>query len=163
MNFRLLAGRAVSRTSLATPCSRQPRFLYPLHHHLATPTFGVVPRTHARHFFFGRSLRNTTPRQDEKPPQQQHVPVPEESEHRVSPQPQSPVNAGPAGYAGGNPFSTGSGILDAALTTVIGLSMGASLSYLSIEIRNVEYPNLPVFFGGVAYVAWYKKNVLDKV
>lgn len=42
-----------------------------------------------------------------------------------------------------NPFTTGSSALDAALTTVIGLGM--------------------IFFGGVAYLAWYKKNVLDKI
>ncbi|KAI0790575.1 hypothetical protein C8Q75DRAFT_762549 [Abortiporus biennis] len=47
------------------------------------------------------------------------------------------------GMASGNPFTTGSSVLDAAITTVIGLTM--------------------VFFGGVAYVSWYKKNVLDKI
>ncbi|KAH7907003.1 hypothetical protein BJ138DRAFT_1161239 [Hygrophoropsis aurantiaca] len=38
---------------------------------------------------------------------------------------------------------TNSPVLDAALTTIIGLGM--------------------VFVGGIAYIAWYKKNVLDKI
>ncbi|KAK7691757.1 hypothetical protein QCA50_005158 [Cerrena zonata] len=47
------------------------------------------------------------------------------------------------GFAGGNPFSSGSSVTDAVLTTVAGIGL--------------------VFFGGVAYLAWYKKNVLDKI
>ncbi|TCD64562.1 hypothetical protein EIP91_003920 [Steccherinum ochraceum] len=71
---------------------------------------------------------------------------PTTEEHRIKTdvlQVQPPVNAGPPGLAGGNPFSTGSGLLDAAITTIVGLGM--------------------VFVGGIAYVAWYKKNVLDKI
>ncbi|EKM53414.1 uncharacterized protein PHACADRAFT_125129 [Phanerochaete carnosa HHB-10118-sp] len=58
--------------------------------------------------------------------------------------PPSPTGP-PQGPAGPNttPFTTGSSIVDAFITTVIGLSM--------------------VFFGGIAYVAWYKTNVLDKI
>ncbi|KAH0588791.1 hypothetical protein H2248_004592 [Termitomyces sp. 'cryptogamus'] len=51
-------------------------------------------------------------------------------------------NIGPSGSASSFSF-TRSPLLDAALTTVIGLGM--------------------VFGGGIAYVAWYKKRVLDKI
>ncbi|KAG6857194.1 hypothetical protein H0H87_008259 [Tephrocybe sp. NHM501043] len=52
--------------------------------------------------------------------------------------------AGPNIGGTGSTFSfTNSPLLDAALTTIIGLGM--------------------VFGGGVAYVAWYKKRVLDKI
>ncbi|CCM06409.1 uncharacterized protein FIBRA_08670 [Fibroporia radiculosa] len=45
--------------------------------------------------------------------------------------------------AGGRVPSTGSSAADAVITTLIGLAA--------------------VFFGGIAYVSWYKKNVLDKI
>ncbi|KAI0941691.1 hypothetical protein AcW1_003509 [Taiwanofungus camphoratus] len=54
----------------------------------------------------------------------------------------SSPSSGPTPRTGGFPPS-GSSVVDAAVTTVIGLSM--------------------VFFGGIAYIAWYKKNVLDKI
>ncbi|TFK44895.1 hypothetical protein BDQ12DRAFT_621361 [Crucibulum laeve] len=49
---------------------------------------------------------------------------------------------GPGGSGGSFPL-TGSALVDAALTTIIGLGL--------------------VFAGGVAYVKWYKANVLDKI
>ncbi|KAH8828391.1 hypothetical protein DL96DRAFT_1174418 [Flagelloscypha sp. PMI_526] len=56
-----------------------------------------------------------------------------------------PGGGGGPGPGGSGPSFqlTGSPLADAALTTIIGLGM--------------------VFFGGVAYVAWYKKRVLDKI
>ncbi|RDB25264.1 hypothetical protein Hypma_007594 [Hypsizygus marmoreus] len=56
-----------------------------------------------------------------------------------------PGGGGGPGIGGGGSFFplTSSPLLDAALTTIIGLGM--------------------VFGGGVAYVAWYKKRVLDKI
>lgn len=64
---------------------------------------------------------------------------PEEDEEPV--EAQSP--AMPSWGFQGNPFGQGSGILSAAVTTIVGLGM--------------------VFFGGVAYVAWYKQRVLGKI
>jgi hypothetical protein len=56
--------------------------------------------------------------------------------------PGSPGGTGGAG--GGGLFQiTRNPMFDAALTTIIGLSL--------------------VFMGGVGYLAWYKKNVLDKI
>ncbi|KAG9221165.1 hypothetical protein CCMSSC00406_0007339 [Pleurotus cornucopiae] len=49
---------------------------------------------------------------------------------------------GPGGASTGG-ASTGNPLLDAALTTIVGLGM--------------------VFLGGVGYIKWYKKNVLDKI
>ncbi|KAH8087821.1 hypothetical protein BXZ70DRAFT_899534 [Cristinia sonorae] len=133
MKPRLLAGHVAVRI----PRTRNAINIPPAHKHKPGHTF----RTSARHFHSNRILNEDD---REKPRQEPTAPVKEQSEeHRITAQVQSPVNAGPAGYAGGNPFSTGSTIFDAALTTVIGLGM--------------------VFFGGIAYVAWYKKNVLDKI
>ncbi|KAF7428731.1 hypothetical protein PC9H_007961 [Pleurotus ostreatus] len=50
--------------------------------------------------------------------------------------------SGPGGASTGG-ASTGNPLLDAALTTIVGLGM--------------------VFLGGVGYIKWYKKNVLDKI
>ncbi|KAF5393214.1 hypothetical protein D9757_000518 [Collybiopsis confluens] len=56
-----------------------------------------------------------------------------------------PGGGGGPGPGGSGPSFqfTGSPFLDAALTTVVGLGM--------------------VFVGGIAYLRWYKKNVLDKI
>lgn len=74
-------------------------------------------------------------------------PHPEELEHLEGTSPvETAVNLpGGANIGGGNSFKTGgrSPLTDAALTTVVGLGL--------------------VFFGGIAYMAWYKQNVLDKV
>ncbi|KIM40293.1 hypothetical protein M413DRAFT_73606 [Hebeloma cylindrosporum] len=62
--------------------------------------------------------------------------------------PYNPPGGGPAGAAAGFTF-TNSPVLDAILTTAIGLGAGKFIYFL--------------FVGGIAYVAWYKKNVLDKI
>ncbi|KAF8911485.1 hypothetical protein CPB84DRAFT_920164 [Gymnopilus junonius] len=74
------------------------------------------------------------------PPQTQH-----EVQERTSSinMPFNPPGSSPGGGGGGGFTFTKSPILDAMLTTAIGL--GA------------------VFLGGIAYVKWYKKNVLDKI
>lgn len=68
---------------------------------------------------------------------------------------------GAGGPGGAGLFSiTRSPLFDAALTTFIGLAMGSSyVLLLFTEILNLFL----VFMGGVAYVAWYKKNVMWKV
>ncbi|PVF95254.1 hypothetical protein CPB86DRAFT_711602, partial [Serendipita vermifera] len=53
------------------------------------------------------------------------------------------------------PFS-GNSATDAALTTVIGLGLGQEAFS-----QHADAPQ--VFLGGVAYVAWYKARVLDKI
>jgi len=54
---------------------------------------------------------------------------------------------------------TRSTLTDAALTTIIGLMMGKYL----FGYRKSSPHEVAVFAGGVAYLAWYKKRVLDKV
>jgi hypothetical protein len=122
----------------------------------------------------------------------------------VSPPPPPPEPPQVPGGFSPSPFSTGSNILDAFITTVIGLSMGECsvawwLVFLfpvylfiifgrgnggmeipeSVFVLDLIYSYLfpswaghscglltllfVVFFGGIAYVAWYKANVLDKV
>ncbi|KJA28908.1 hypothetical protein HYPSUDRAFT_128313 [Hypholoma sublateritium FD-334 SS-4] len=61
--------------------------------------------------------------------------------------PFNPPGGGPAAAPGGFTF-TNSPVLDAILTTAIGLAAG-------------KYH--PFFVGGILYVKWYKKNVLDKM
>lgn len=67
--------------------------------------------------------------------------------------------AGGPGGAGLFPI-TRSPLFDAALTTFIGLAMGSSCVLLPFTERLNLFL---VFMGGVAYVAWYKKNVMWKV
>ena len=59
---------------------------------------------------------------------------------------------------------SGSPLLDAALTTVVGLGM-CKFFFDSIFIMKPTWSLFinVVLAGGVAYVAWYKKRVLDKV
>ncbi|KAG6867793.1 hypothetical protein C0993_010988 [Termitomyces sp. T159_Od127] len=80
-----------------------------------------------------------------RPDEQTGPHEPEESIAGSMPGFNPPGGAGPnIGPGGGSFFPlTKSPLLDAALTTIIGLGM--------------------VFGGGVAYVAWYKKRVLDKI
>ncbi|THH33035.1 hypothetical protein EUX98_g1147 [Antrodiella citrinella] len=133
---RLLAGRAMAQKVFAIS---RPGRLTLSSYHLALPT----PQTiHARHFFWGRKPKETT-RPDENKPIAERIASVQTAKPSITAQVQSPVNAGPAEYAGGNPFSTGNSLFDAALTTIVGLSM--------------------VFFGGVGYVAWYKRKVLHKI
>jgi hypothetical protein len=72
---------------------------------------------------------------------------------------QSPAVSLPGGLA--FPFVGGSSAGDAAITTLIGLTMGIWL-LLHFKDAVTDWP-MTVFLGGVAYVAWYKKRVLDKV
>ncbi|KAJ3574930.1 hypothetical protein NP233_g1448 [Leucocoprinus birnbaumii] len=70
--------------------------------------------------------------------------VHERSEYLSVPGFNTPGGGGGSGPGGSSVFQlTRSPLFDAALTTVIGIGM--------------------VFVGGVAYVKWYKKNVLDKI
>lgn len=141
MTSRLLAGRVVSRIQLATPPSLHSAFL-PRQHHT------TLHNTRVRHFFLGRIWRNlssTNGKPQPVPPR----PSPHEEEHesQVSPEGQPPITVGPAGYAGGNPFTTGSTVLDAALTTVIGLGMGTRLliGNLSTKLTQIYQCSLAVW------------------
>lgn len=73
--------------------------------------------------------------------------------------PYNPPGGGPAGAAAGFTF-TNSPVLDAILTTAIGLGAGKFIFCRSIP--RITLINL-VFVGGIVYVSWYKRNVLDKV
>lgn len=52
---------------------------------------------------------------------------------------------------------------DGAVTAVVGLCMGAFDILTYFKTTTLMADLLQVFVGGVAYVSWYKKNVLDKV
>ncbi|OCH86078.1 hypothetical protein OBBRIDRAFT_761900 [Obba rivulosa] len=67
------------------------------------------------------------------------------SKQRVEPKDSfdEPSSSSRGGGGGGRGLSSGSSVVDAVISTVVGLSM--------------------VFVGGIAYVAWYKKKVLDKI
>lgn len=72
-----------------------------------------------------------------------------------------PGGGGGPGPGGSSVFQiTRSPMFDAALTTIIGLGMGERSKGLdpwsAIDLI------ILVFVGGIAYVRWYKKNVLDK-
>ncbi|KAF5355142.1 hypothetical protein D9756_005455 [Leucocoprinus leucothites] len=70
--------------------------------------------------------------------------VQERSEHLSVPGFNPPGGGGGPGPGGSSVFQlTRSPLFDAALTTIVGIGM--------------------VFAGGIAYVKWYKKNVLDKI
>lgn len=73
--------------------------------------------------------------------------------------PGSPGGSG--GSGGGGLFSiTRSPLFDAALTTFIGLGIGEPLDHCPFELLLIDST---VFLGGIAYVTWYKWNVLVKV
>ncbi|PPQ87484.1 hypothetical protein CVT25_008220 [Psilocybe cyanescens] len=103
-----------------------------------------------------------------RPPHVSHTPSPTtfeypQTRHEVHEgtasisMPFNPPGGGPSGPGAGGGFSfTNSPVLDAILTTAIGLSAGKS------SFR-VPIPLSPVFLGGIVYVKWYKKNVLDKI
>lgn len=67
-----------------------------------------------------------------------------------------PFNA--PGNGGG--FPPASSLRDAVLTTVVGLALGDQLEQISSQCSD---DSSAVFVGGVAYVKWYKKQVLNKV
>lgn len=51
---------------------------------------------------------------------------------------------------------------DAALTTLVGLGIGAC-SVAAQQAGELIASCRPVFLGGVGYLAWYKRHVLNKV
>ncbi|KAF8806546.1 hypothetical protein BYT27DRAFT_7233914 [Phlegmacium glaucopus] len=106
-----------------------------------------LPRFHARLY---TTANNETPVPHNKPPPRNPRSTQPQARHEAHEgttalnAPYNPPGGGPAGIPGGGAFSfTNSPMLDAMLTTAIGL--GA------------------VFIGGVAYVRWYKINVLNKM
>ena len=69
---------------------------------------------------------------------------------------------GVGGQGGGGLFKmTGSPLIDAALTTFIGLGIGTWRS--DERLDSLSDSQDTVFLGGVAYIKWYKWNVLNKV
>ncbi|KAG2015592.1 hypothetical protein CC2G_008849 [Coprinopsis cinerea AmutBmut pab1-1] len=102
------------------------------HHHKQSATKSVAPKPSPN------VQKSTSP-----------VPTPPGARHEVHEgtaalsAPYNPPGGGGPGAGGGGFTFTNSPVLDAVLTTFIGL--GA------------------VFFGGIAYMRWYKANVLDKI
>ncbi|KII95658.1 hypothetical protein PLICRDRAFT_129563 [Plicaturopsis crispa FD-325 SS-3] len=105
-----------------------------------------------RLFTQGERERSQEPLGDELEPREQSTRLhtqrePPGQRERSSSSSGAPFNfGGPSGGAGGGgsifPL-TSSPLIDAALTTIVGLGL--------------------VFVGGIAYLSWYKKNVLDKI
>lgn len=95
-----------------------------------------------------------------QPPKPRHE-VHERTESLSVPGFNPPGGGGGPGPGGTSVFEiTRSPFFDAVLTTIIGLGMGKRFY---AQIRSGLTDRTSVFVGGIAYVKWYKKNVLDKV
>ena len=111
--------------------------------------------------------RVTTPRQN--PPHPPTQPQTQNEAHEGTTPLNAPLNP-PGGGPGGNILGSGGGgafsfkftqspILDAILTTALGIGAGKLLHNTLVS----SCSSTLVFIGGVAYVKWYKINVLNKV
>ncbi|KAF8967970.1 hypothetical protein BDZ97DRAFT_1655931 [Flammula alnicola] len=76
--------------------------------------------------------------------------------------PFNPPGGGPSAAPKGFTF-TNSPVLDAVLTTAIGIGAGKFVPCSFVNQALTVSLDQPVFVGGILYVKWYKKNVLDKM
>ncbi|KAH7883207.1 hypothetical protein F5I97DRAFT_1930780 [Phlebopus sp. FC_14] len=111
-----------------------------------TPRLLKCPLIVPLHITRSGAASYSTGTQNQPPPRSQQADTTSETRTDASPredQPRSsPSLAGSGTAASLFPISN-SPLLDAALTTILGLGI--------------------VFIGGIAYISWYKKNVLDKI
>ncbi|KIJ51319.1 hypothetical protein M422DRAFT_65324 [Sphaerobolus stellatus SS14] len=99
-----------------------------------------------RHFSQRPGKENESASRDEDQAQRQSEPASQTQAQDSTRDSPGPLPVQPVNIPGGAPARftiTNSPTIDAALTTLVGLGL--------------------VFLGGVAYVSWYKKNVLDKM